>query len=290
MRITTKLAALSSILALPAIASAADDRPWVGDPTNGAKLYAKECAACHGEGGAGGRSGVSMRDSGRMAILRDDQIYAVLKSGAGVKKEKDHKFESKLGYLELWDVVSYLRSLHMSIGDFFPDASHYVSKEYTIDEHGLTRIQESTKKPPISKTGGVFTFFKKDGSDAQLEYVPQDPIKLDQLKKKEKRGYLVFLPLETQGFKGEVGVGMDAQGKITKLLVHNSEKNADLLNKSLSRFEGLGKKGQKEPFKPGGGKEMVALSDDVFRIYQSAMELATMYDRDENERTWADSE
>lgn len=270
---------------------AADERPWVGDPVNGGKLYTAQCAACHGDGGKGGRSGVALSDSGRMALLRDDQAFASIKNAAGIKKEKAaHKFEGKLAFLELWDVVAYTRTLHLSAGDFFPDATHYVSKEYTIDEHGLGRIQQTTGKAPVEKTAGVFTFFKKDGVDSVLQYVPQEPIKLDQLKKKEKTGYLVFLPLETQGFKGEVGVAMDQTGKITKLSVHPDSPNAELINKSLSRFEGMGRKGQKDPFKPGGGKELAAISGDVFRVYQAAMELATMYDRDENERTWADSE
>lgn len=277
-------------LAVPATSFAAEDMPWVGDPTNGKKLYDRECGACHGDAGTGGRSGVSLSDSSRMTLLRDDQVFAIIKTGAGVKKEKEHKFDGKLGYLDTWDVVAYIRSLHLSIAQFFPEATHYVSKEYTIDEHGSKRVQDSTGKAAINKTAGVFTFFKKEGSESRVEYVPQDPIKLDQLKKKEKVGYVVFMPLETSNFKGEVGVAMDQQGKITKLAVHPSEKNADLINKSLSRFEGLGKKGNKDPFKPGGGKEIDAISGDVYRVYQAAMELATMYDREENERTWADAE
>lgn len=285
----TRLLALP-LLFLAAPAAAADERPWVGDPVNGAKLYARECGACHGDKGSGGRSGVALIDSGRMNLLRDDQLYAIVKTGTNVKKEKDHAFDKKLSYLEIWDVVAYMSTLYQPIGEFFSDASHYIAKEYTIDEHGLKRIQEALGKAAPEKKAPVFTFFKKDGSESVLEYVPQDPIKLDQLKKKEKVGYLLFLPLATQGFKGELGIAMDEQGKITRLAVHRGAKTAELLNKSLSRFEGLGKKGQKEPFKIGGGKDMTNLAGDVFPLYQCAMELATMFDRDENERTWADSD
>jgi hypothetical protein len=118
--------------------------------------------------------------------------------------------------------------------------------------------------------------------------VPQEPIKLDQLKKDKKAGYLVFMPFKTDNFDGELGIGMDKEGKMTRVLVHSKASSADLLNKSLSRFEGMGKKGQKEPFKIGGGKPMEKLAADLFPVYMRAMETVTMYDRDENERTWAD--
>jgi hypothetical protein len=72
------------------------------------------------------------------------------------------------------------------------------------------------------------------------------------------------------------------------VLVHHKGSGADLLNKSLSRFEGMGKKGQKEPFKIGGGKPMEKLAADLYPVYLRAMETVTMYDREENERTWAD--
>lgn len=287
MRILSTTLVLS-LFTLPALAE--DERPEVGDPKNGAKLYAKECAACHGDAGKGGRSGVALTDSARMNLLRDEQIYESLRTGAGIKKEKDHRFDKKLSFLDLWDVVAYIDTLHLEIGALFTDATHYISKEYEIDEHGAKRFQEAIGKGLDDKKAAVFTFFKKDGFDADLLYVPQDPIKLDHLKKKEKIGYVVFLPFKTTGFDGELGVAMDQTGKIRKLAVHGSAPNAELLNKSLSRFEGLGKKGGKEPLKPGGDKTMAQLATDVFPVYMKAQEAATMYDRDENERTWADQE
>ncbi len=290
MRTLSKTLLLSFTL-VPALSAWADDeRPTVGDPKNGAKLYARECAACHGDAGKGGRSGVSLTDSSRMNLLRDDQMYEAIKTGAGVKKEKDHRFDKKLGFLETWDVVAYIDTLHLELGALFTDATHYVAKDYEIDDHGAKRYEDAIGKPLGDKKASVFTFFKKDGFDADLLYVPQDPIKLDHLKKKEKIGYLVFIPFKTTGFDGELGVAMDATGKIKKLAVHHGAANAELLNKSLSRFEGLGKKGSKEPLKPGGDKTMAALATDVFPAYMKAQEAATMYDRDENERTWADTE
>jgi hypothetical protein len=286
MRLSICLAV--SLYAAPAFA---EDVVFVGDPINGKKLYAGACASCHGDGGTGGRTGVALTDSGRMNLVRNDRMFVAIEKGEGTKKPKDHTFSSQLKYLDIWDVVSYVRTLHMTLDAFFPQAGRYVSKEYEIDKFGLDRIKEAAglSLAGNDKKAAVFTFFDFDGEKGNLTYVPQDPIKLDKLDKKLKSGYLVFLPFEDGGgFKGEIGVAMDAKGVITKLAVHDTSKGADLLNKSLSRFSGMGQKGQKEKFKIGGGKPMEQLADKVFPTYLRAMETVTMYDREERERTWAD--
>lgn len=283
--------ALPLVFALSASpASAAEDRPWVGDPVNGAKLYARECASCHGDDGAGGRSAVSMKDSGRLTSIRDEAMIELIKTGEGAKKPEEHSLGDKLRFLETWDVVAHVRSLHMELADFFGDSSRYVVKRYEIDKHGLKRIKKATGQDLDDPSAFVFTFFDFEGEEGHLKFVPQDPILLDHLNKKNKAGYLVFLPFESEGWSGEVGVAMDAAGVITRLAAHPGADKAELMNKSFSRFEGQGRKGQKEPFKVGGGKTVAKLSKDVFALYLRAMETVTMYDRDENERTWADSE
>jgi hypothetical protein len=287
-----KAAPITLLLILsPAAAQASssgDTRPWVGDPVNGKKLYARECAACHGDDGSGGRSGTSLRDSGRLNLITDESFTAIIGSGKGLKRAAEHKFEGKLEFLEIWDVIAHVRTLHLSLASFFPGASRYVAKPYTIDKNGAERMEKATGSAPKELTAPVFTFFTMDGEAGRLAYVPPDPILLDQLKKPNKSGYLVFLPFESEGYQGEAGVAMDQNGKITKIEVHSGKPNADLMNKSLSRFAGLGKKGQKEPFKVAGGKTVDKLAKDVFALYMRAMETATMYDREEAERTWAD--
>lgn len=270
-------------------ARAAEVRVSLGDWVNGKKLYDKECAGCHGDDGKGGRSGVPLTDSGKLNLLPPQAMFALVREGTGTKKPKEHQFGGpKLTFLQTWDVIATVNAMHMGIDEFFPDASRYVSKGYTIDNFGLERIEKATGKALTDKSAPVFTFFNFDGEEGRLTYVPQDPIRLDQLKKDKKSGYLVFVPFKTDGFDGELGIGMDKEGKITRALVHSKSPGADLLNKSLSRFEGMGKKGQKEPFKVGGGKPMEKLAADLFPVYLRAMETVTMYDRDENERTWAD--
>ena len=274
-------------------AYAGSDTPvWVGDPINGAKRYAAECAACHGDDGRGGRTGVALTRADRLNLIRDDQMFQMIETGAGLKKPKDHALGDKLKFLEIWDVVAHTRTLHMTMAEFFPSAARYVSKEYTIDKYGLQRLEENASLVLAAKDQGaaVFTMFDFEGEEGNLKFVPQDPILLDQLKKPNKAGYLVFLPFKTAGFEGEIGVAMDAAGVITRLAVHHSKPGAELLNKSLSRVEGMGKKGQKTPFKVSGGKDLAALAQDVFPAYLRAMETVTMYDREERERTWADEE
>lgn len=269
----------------------ADDTPILsGDPLNGAKLYAKECAACHGANGQGGRTGVALTSSDQLNPIRDIQMYAMIEKGRGLKNPAEHALKSKLKYLEIWDTVAHVRTLHMTIADFFANASRYVAKEYTIDKYGLQRVEENggLRLKKKDQSAAVFTFFDFEGEQGALQFVPQDPIRLDQLKKDKKAGYLVFLPFKTKGFDGEIGVAMDPRGVITKLAVHSSKKGAELLNKSLSRFEGMGRKGQKTPFKVSGGRSMAKLAKDVFPVYLRAMETVTMYDREERERTWAD--
>jgi hypothetical protein len=282
-----------ALMMIAGTAQAATETVLVGDPVNGKKLYGKVCSACHGDAGSGGRTGIALTDSGRMNLIRNQQMFGQIEKGEGLKKPKDHAFGKELPYLDVWDVIAYVRTLHMTIDEFFPQAGRYVSKEYTIDKFGLERIKEATGHmlQGNDQKGAVFTFFDFDGEAGNLTYVPQDPIRLDHLKKKFKSGYLVFLPFDDgSGFKGEIGIAMDPKGVITKVAVHDELKGADLLNKSLSRFSGMGQKGQKEKFKVGGGKPMENLAEKVFPTYLRAMETVTMYDREEKERTWADEE
>lgn len=278
-------------LLLSSSVARADELPlWVGDPTSGKKLYAKECASCHGAEAEGGRVAISLRDSGRLNLLRNEQLFEMIENGRGLKKPSEHQFKGKLAFLETWDVVQHVRGQHLTIQSFFPEASRYVAKEYQIDKFGLDRIKAASGKTAKLTKAAVFTFFAFPGEEGNLSYVPDDPIRLDELKKDKKAGYLVFLPFKTAGYEGELGVAMDKDGVITKLAVHEQDQKTQLLNKSLSRFAGVGRKGQKEPFKLAGGKQVSDLADDVFPLYLVAMESATMYDREETERTWADQD
>jgi hypothetical protein len=272
-----------TLAAAPALAADAA-RPLVGDPIHGAKLFEEHCKSRYKT------TGLGLFTSDAMNLITDDELYARVDEGDCVTEEQPAKFDADgLSYLDKWDMVAFMRTLHMNLSDFFPEASRYVAKTYTIDEYGLGRIAKAAEPlPEDEQSAAVFTFFDIEGEAGNLTYVPQDPIKLDQLEKDQKAGYLVFLPMEHDGFEGEVGIAMDPRGVIEKMMVHPDAEKAELLNTHLARFEGRGRKGQTQPFEVSGGRAVKRLAKVVFPLYLRAMETVTMYDREENERTWAD--
>jgi cytochrome c553 len=285
MQLLSATPLLAGILFSASVSFASETPAWVGDPTHGAKLYKKQCAACHGDDSMGGRTGISLREASRMNVLRNAVLYDLIKSGKSTKDPAAHKFGKKLSQLEIWDIIAHMGTGFMSLYSFFPESGRYLSGAYTIDKHGLKRIKKATRIKIKDKKANVFTFFDMPDEAGNLTFVPPEPILLDELKKKYKAGYLVFLPFESGSFSGEIGVGMDATGQITKLAVHGSSKSGVKLNKKLAQYTGMGRKGLIKPFKTKRDKK---LTKAVFETYLRAMETATMYDRDENERTWAD--
>ena len=277
-----KLISLTTLLCgvvLSSSSHATEAPAWVGDPVNGEKLFKKQCV---NTGAVNGPDWCELpfTNPGQMIALRHEGIFAQIKSRKGASSSIP-----KLSLLETWDVVAYINTKYTPLYSFFPEAGRYLSGEYTIDKHGLKRIKKAIGKKLKEKTANVFTFFDMPDEAGNLTFVPPEPILLDELKKKYKSGYLVFLPIEVSGFSGELGVAMDAGGVITKLAVHEDGKASKKLNRKLAQFEGKGKKGQREAFKSRRDKKLAKV---VFETYLRAMESATMYDRDENERTWAD--
>ena len=277
------------MVALGAPAGAEESNVLVGDSVNGRKLYRQACAACHGDDGRGGRSGYPLTAADRLNLLRDDQLFAIIRSGQGLKQPEQHAFRDKLQFLEIWDTIAHTRTLHMTLDSFFPKSSRYISKVYTIDANGVNRIKKATGKGPASKDAAVFTFFDFEGEEGALTYVPQDPIQLDKLNKKNKAGYLVFLPFETPGFAGtEVGIAMDSRGVITRVAVHDGLPGAGAVNETLARLTGQGRLGLQKRFKVSGSRKVRAMAKTIYPLYQRAMETVTQYVVEERERTWAD--
>ena len=83
----------------------------------GQKLYAKNCASCHGESGKGdGKMGAQLKplpsdltDAEWKHGSTDGEIFTVVRDG--VKTTPMKSFKSKMTEHELWDVVNYVRSL-----------------------------------------------------------------------------------------------------------------------------------------------------------------------------------
>jgi cbb3-type cytochrome c oxidase subunit III len=83
----------------------------------GQKLYAKNCASCHGESGKGdGKMGAQLKplpsnltDAEWKHGSTEGEIFTVVRDG--VKTTPMKSFKSKMTEHELWDVVNYVRSL-----------------------------------------------------------------------------------------------------------------------------------------------------------------------------------
>ena len=83
----------------------------------GQKLYAKNCASCHGESGKGdGKMGAQLKplptnltDTEWKHGSTDGEIFTVVREGIRTTTMKS--FKSKMTEHELWDVVNYVRSL-----------------------------------------------------------------------------------------------------------------------------------------------------------------------------------
>lgn len=257
-------------------AQAADDVPVrVGDPVNGRRLFAEHC------GDAAARATLS---SEQMSALRDDQLQAAFLDGRCVDSKKTFS-TGDLDYLDAWDMVAFVRTRHMSLDAFFPDASRYIQKEYTIDDYGRNRLEGALGRVPDRLTHTVWTFYDVEGEQGNLTFVPQDPILLDELEVDQKSGYLVFVPLDTEGFTGEVALAMTPDFTITALQIHRTQEAAADLNPKLAAYVGQGGRTQTDrldaPRGPAGSIERA-----VSRAYLLAREAATMFVRDERARTW----
>ncbi len=247
----------------------------VGDPLNGRKLFSQLC------GDAAARATFS---SAEMAAIGDERLHAAFSDGNCV--DSAQSFSAELDHLDAWDMVAFVRTRHLGLGDFFPDASRYLQKEYTIDKYGKARLEKALGRVPDQLTHVVFTFFDFEGEKGNLRLIPQDPIMLSEMTYDKKSGYVVFVPLETKSYRGEVGIGFTSSGDITHIAVHSSQEGADALNAKLASYVGLGKMGRTDPLVPKKNAPGRDLSSAVTKSYLLAMEAATMFVREERKRTW----
>jgi mono/diheme cytochrome c family protein len=94
--------------------------PVVADATSiaaGQKLYAKQCASCHGDTGKGdGKMGEEMNpkpadltDADWKHGSSDGEIYTLIRDGA--KGTAMKAYSRKMTTHDMWDVVNYVRSI-----------------------------------------------------------------------------------------------------------------------------------------------------------------------------------
>jgi hypothetical protein len=192
---------------------------------------------------------------------------------------------AELTNMERIDLLHYLRSLHMSIADFFPSVSAWVSNEFTINEHGVERLKENKIALADGEgTARVFVVYKGEKRAAPLIVKYSDTVKRDRLDKKDKVGYVVFLSLpgEKRGAELGIALGLEPSYPIVGARARGNDGSSDAaLNKQLAAFAGLGKFNDKKSLAKGPA----GLRDKLLPVYLRAAELATMYYGEEREFT-----
>ena len=84
-----------------------EEAPAAGDATNGATVYAQNCAACHGENAEGGAVGPTLISAELQA--QDDDFYreVILNGREGTSMPA---WEGRLSTQEIEDVIAFVRS------------------------------------------------------------------------------------------------------------------------------------------------------------------------------------
>lgn len=310
MRNSVKLALLIGWLAtLVASAAAGEELPFIGDVPHGAALYRVNCAVCHGFDGSGkGPAARALKmapaehgDGSLMNSRDNEMIFRVIQEGcrgSGCKGAMP-PFGDSLGKLDTWDLVAYLRSLHLPITAFFPQVDQYLVKRYGIGGVGSREFREGQQerlKQILKKvdeadlTITVFTLFRADRRRTSPELVPQEPRRLAQMNKSNKIGYLFFMDLTGLGNKKiPVGMALDTNYTVVKLVTTLADPALDgEYNQRLEKYVGLGSRGDRPDFsisKDGVGK---AFDQAALRVYALGVEAANVYEHEERERSWAD--
>ena len=293
---------------VPSVALA--DLPAVGDVHRGAQLFRLNCAGCHGATGRG--DGLMARSlspaPGEVVgteanIARTDaDLYKLLHDGGRAFELSSTMpdFGDELGELELWDLVAFLRQGSYSVADFFPNAGRYLVKRYTLDAYAKQRLTQTFGTPPTAQQSSMevvtaFSGGNAPGAPPQLE--PQDPVTLDSLKPHDRIGYVVFvdaqLPIDEKPLP--VAIATDRDGKILEA-VSTAGVDDTARDAYLKGYVGQGHKGAHPPLiapKLPRGKKVRPSADGKLlgfdAAYARAMEAVTMYDKEERDRTWADS-
>lgn len=81
---------------------------YAADPTNGQRIYNQQCADCHGADGKGSMPGVPNFTLGQTLLQSDSTLANIISTGKNVMPG----FEGILTQQQIYDVISYIRTLH----------------------------------------------------------------------------------------------------------------------------------------------------------------------------------
>jgi putative heme-binding domain-containing protein len=121
----------------------------------GAKLYAEQCSACHGENGAG-VAGVDLRSGKFRNAVTDPQLRTVITTGFPNAGMPAFKFDSA----ELTGLVAYLRNMNtfdrgsLKSGDMSRGQSIVEGKGACLSCHRINHVG-SRKAPDLSDVGAM---------------------------------------------------------------------------------------------------------------------------------------
>jgi hypothetical protein len=282
------LAILSlSLLPVPALA----DTVVIGDVVHGAALFKSYCAGCHGSDGRA-QGELSAHPPQRPESLRDPSVLAtntdaelidfIVKGDPGGMPSYPH-----FPQLDSWDILAFLRQGEIRITDFFPSAAFFTAKAYTLDADAKKRAAAAIGHglSHAEATLAVLTFYGHADSGGP-QRVGDRPDELDKLKPKDKVGYLLFAELPRGDGKGEAayGVSLAKDGHILRIAGESG--GAD---KAYLPFVGMGHKGSDALLKPKGKKVPPKIESAFGPAFVRMLEAVTMFDKEERDRHWADT-
>jgi hypothetical protein len=274
-----------------------------GDLDNGASLFRVQCAACHGVDGHGDGDLASklpvkvanLRDPALLATHSNDDLKAEILKGVPAAKPPNLMPASPwLNVLELEDLITFLRHDQLSVTDFFPKAQYFIAKAYTLDDKAQERVQKLAGQAlgPGEAIVSVVTFYG-EGNDKGPAFVPQDPVQLDKLSPKDRKGYVVFVELPQGKSHATMGIAMGRDGHIMAVHSEAGLTNA-ALDKDYQGFLGEGQKSEPEILKAVKGKGKgntgpTSAEEKAFNLeYARAIAGIAMADAEEKDRHWAD--
>ena len=248
-----------------------------GDARHAKDLYQLHCAACHRESGEPTAPGKSLgapllKDPALIAGRSDEQLMGMVLKGTPLHPAPG----TALSLLDAADLAAFLRSGLPSIADLFPDAAAYTTKSYTLQGPALVRAEAllGEELQPDERAMTVFSVYSGEQPPTGPRLVPQDPVQLDELSPKSKRGYVIFgwLP----GAPVAMALGPDLS--VVRLLSPNPS-----VAKAAPAVVGKGGKGS-GPRKPFVSKAAPETARALTRLYARAAEAAALAAKEEADR------
>ena len=188
-------------------------------------------------------------------------------------------------------LLTHLHTLHYGIRDFFPKASRYMVTDFTINEFGLDRLDETARLTLAEdeKTASVIIVYKGEKRLNRPELVDfEDRTARDSLPVSDKIGYIVFQKGPTESLHElAIGLHLEPTYPISEILARNKDgvENSKVAA-SLRTFRGLGRFNDARSLRRGSP----SLRGPLLPLYLRAAEFATMYYSDEREFTAFDGE